>query len=131
MHLTLRSTALVNTSEKLLLPCRQCSLFVSLYSVERVYCSMLQDGPCRFNRATVGATCKGYISPSHNEESLKQAVAAVGPIAVYIDAGQDSFQFYKHGVYNEPKCTDYINHAVLTVGYGTFEGQDYWLVKNR
>jgi UDP-N-acetyl-D-mannosaminuronic acid transferase (WecB/TagA/CpsF family) len=92
---------------------------------------MLQDGQCRFNRANVGATCKGYISPQRNEQSLKQAVAAVGPIAVAIDAGQNSFKFYKSGVYNDPKCTNNVNHAVLIVGYGTFEGQDYWLAKNR
>jgi Papain family cysteine protease len=90
-----------------------------------------QDGACRFNSATVGATCKGYISPSRNEKSLKQAVFAVGPIAVAIDAGQDSFQFYRSGIYNEPNCTQDVNHAVLIVGYGTLEGQDYWLVKNR
>ncbi|MGH0176887.1 UNVERIFIED_CONTAM: hypothetical protein FKN15_073800 [Acipenser sinensis] len=34
------------------------------------------------------------------------------------------------GVYNDPSCTQEINHAVLTVGYGTLEGQDFWLVKN-
>jgi hypothetical protein len=106
-------------------------LMCSRKCINRVLSSLLQDGTCRFNRATVGATCRGYISPSRNEKSLKQAVSAVGPIAVAIDAGQSSFQFYKSGVYNEPKCTQNVNHAVLIVGYGTFEGQDYWLAKNR
>lgn len=35
------------------------------------------------------------------------------------------------GVYMDAKCTRHVNHAVLVVGYGTEEGQDYWLVKNR
>lgn len=34
------------------------------------------------------------------------------------------------GVYLDAECTKCVNHAVLVVGYGTEEGQDYWLVKN-
>lgn len=35
------------------------------------------------------------------------------------------------GVYDDPSCTDNVNHGVLVVGYGTVDGKDYWLVKNR
>lgn len=35
------------------------------------------------------------------------------------------------GVYDDPTCRQQINHAVLVVGYGTEDGKDYWLVKNR
>lgn len=38
------------------------------------------------------------------------------------------------GIYDEPECSSSIvslNHAVLVVGYGTDNGKDYWLVKNR
>lgn len=46
-----------------------------------------------------------------NEERLKDIVAAVGPVGIAIDAA-DSFSNYESGVYNNPKCSRSVNHAV-------------------
>lgn len=35
------------------------------------------------------------------------------------------------GVYDDPRCTQEVNHGVLVIGYGTLNDKDYWLVKNR
>lgn len=91
------------------------------------------DDSCHFNKATIGATDRGFTDiPQGNEKKLAEAIANVGPVAVAIDASHESFQFYSEGVYNEPQCdAQNLDHGVLAVGYGTDEsGQDYWLVKN-
>ncbi|XP_072546265.1 cathepsin L-like [Salminus brasiliensis] len=90
------------------------------------------EGYCRFNPYTVGAICSGYVDiTSGDEEALQEAVATVGPVSVAIDNGHSSFQLYESGVYDEPDCSvTALGHGVLVVGYGTENGQDYWLVKN-
>ncbi|XP_039898109.1 procathepsin L-like isoform X2 [Simochromis diagramma] len=91
-----------------------------------------EDWICRYNPASVGATCSGYVDVSKfNEEALKEAVATIGPVSVAIDASRMSFQLYTSGVYDEPGCSSLeLDHGVLAVGYGTENGHDYWLVKN-
>ncbi|KAK3850981.1 hypothetical protein Pcinc_042341 [Petrolisthes cinctipes] len=88
---------------------------------------------CLYNPKTSGADDYGFVDiPEGDEVALMKAVAIVGPIAIAIDASQDTFQFYSHGVYDEPACQPKVlDHGVLAVGYGTNEnGTDYWLVKN-
>lgn len=92
-----------------------------------------KDEDCRYNPATVGATCTGYVTTAKDSEpKLQEAVASVGPVSVAIDASHTSFQLYRKGVYDEPDCSSTaLDHAVLVVGYGTSNsGDDYWIVKN-
>ncbi|XP_062576353.1 cathepsin K-like [Saccostrea cucullata] len=87
---------------------------------------------CKYRPSGVGAKCTGMVHiPSGDELKLQKAVASVGPISVAIDASVKTFHLYKEGVYNEKRCrTRNLDHAVLVVGYGVYQGQDYWLVKN-
>ncbi|KAL8604583.1 Plastin-2 [Nucella lapillus] len=89
-------------------------------------------GTCAALSSKEQAKIRGCVNvQSGSEAALKKASALVGPISVAIDASNDSFRSYSGGVYYEPACsTTQLDHAVLVVGYGTYQGQDYWLVKN-
>ena len=88
---------------------------------------------CRFNVNNSIADDSGtaYL-PGGDEVALLSALQTVGPISVGIDASHTSFSAYRGGIYSEPLCAtnQVINHAVLIVGYGSYNGVDYWLVKN-
>jgi len=99
---------------------------------EKSYPYEARDETCRFKAADVGATDTGFTDiTSKDEAALQQAVSTVGPISVAIDASHSSFQLYKRGVYNEPRCSQtQLDHGVLAVGYGSEGAKDYWIVKN-
>jgi len=91
-----------------------------------------ENEQCRFKKDNIGADDTGFVDvKSGSESDLQSASASVGPISVAIDAGHMSFQFYHNGVYDNSGCSSTkLDHGVLVVGYGTYNGKDYWLVKN-
>jgi len=99
---------------------------------ETTYPYEAKDDKCRYRKKNKGADDKGFVDvPEGDEDKLKKAVATVGPVSVAIDASHESFQFYSKGVYYEKECSaTELDHGVLVVGYGTEDGEDYWLVKN-
>jgi cathepsin L len=98
---------------------------------EESYPYEAQDMTCRYKKTSKGATDVGYTDiPEGDEDKLTEALATIGPISVAIDAGHPSFQQYKSGVYDEPACTDNLDHGVLAVGYGKVKKQEYYIVKN-
>nr|AAW34137.1 cysteine protease gp3b [Zingiber officinale] len=66
--------------------------------------------------------------PSNDEKSLQKAVANQ-PISVGINASGRNFQLYHSGIFTG-SCNTSLNHGVTVVGYGTVNGNDYWIVKN-
>lgn len=87
------------------------------------------EGACRYNPNNIGATVSNVVYVAGNENALKVAVALKGPISVAIDAS--GLQHYSSGVFNEPSCSQDVDHGVLVVGYGSAaNGGDYWIVKN-
>ena len=87
---------------------------------------------CSYNSDKSAAAIQDYVQIQTGDEYiLMLALAKYGPLAIAVDASLASFQHYESGVYDDPTCSENINHAVVLVGYGNDStGGDYWLVKN-
>ncbi|VFV26624.1 cathepsin l1-like, partial [Lynx pardinus] len=90
---------------------------------------------CKYKPENSVANVTAFWSVVNKEDGLMSTVATVGSVSAAVDASLNSFQFYKKGIYYDPKCSNKrLNHGVLVVGYG-FEGEEsdnkkYWIVKN-
>jgi C1A family cysteine protease len=63
-----------------------------------------------------------------SDEEMMLAVSQQ-PVSIAIEADQREFQLYKSGVFTGT-CGVNLDHGVLLVGYGSQNGDDYYLVKN-
>ncbi|CAB3380105.1 Hypothetical predicted protein [Cloeon dipterum] len=91
-------------------------------------------GPCQCkekgcsDHPKIGKILQGRF---RKEETLMEVVAFFGPVAFVFDGSVASFLQYKKGVYSASDCrANTKSHSMAIVGYGTENGQDYWLVKN-
>ena len=99
---------------------------------EESYPYQAHNEKCRFKERDVGATEKSYKDIKRDSvDGVVEACSKVGPISVAMDASRSTFHFYKKGVYKDKKCSSKkLDHGVLCVGFGTEEGEDYFLIKN-
>ena len=93
------------------------------------------SGECRFNKTAAVATLENsaIVAESGNEEVLKNALFHIGPLAITIDGSESKLKHYGGGVYRSKGCKsrdDEMTHQLLLVGYGSTDGEDYWIVKN-
>ena len=99
--------------------------------LETTYGYTGKDGTCQYDESsTTSVTVSSYVDVTPSNPSQMKAALNQQPLAVAIEADKFVFQTYKSGVLTSSKCGTTLDHAVLAVGYGTEDGQDYWLVKN-
>lgn len=105
------------------------------YTIDNGMC-IESDYPYYAVQGDCDISCKKYadftscidVSPN-NQQDLAAAVAQQ-PVSIAIEADTKVFQLYESGVITGDSCGTNLDHGVLIVGYGTENGQDYWLVKN-
>jgi C1A family cysteine protease len=88
-----------------------------------------QEGTCQRSCVNVpNSKITHWYTVDKYDNSLMN-ILTMQPVSVAIEADQRDFQLYKSGVLTS-KCGTNLDHGVLAVGYGSEEGQDYYLVKN-
>ncbi|EGG24016.1 counting factor associated protein [Cavenderia fasciculata] len=104
-------------------------------ATESDYPYLMQNAYCKASTVqNSGVRVQSYVNvTAFSEAALQNAVATVGVVAVAIDASAPDFRYYSSGVYYSTVCQsglDYLDHEVAVLGYGTDNGQQYWIVKN-
>jgi C1A family cysteine protease len=85
----------------------------------------MRRGTCRNNGGTYHARISGYERLyMQQDEVIKNALAAHGPMVAHINADGDDFKQYRGGIITGGSTA--INHAVTLIGWGP----GYWIVKN-
>ncbi len=83
-------------------------------------CTNWQDSAWRINY---------YESPDLTIDDIKEALMEFGPLTVGMYVYSD-FYNYQGGIYYNTYSRFMGGHAVLIVGFGIYDGTEYWIVKN-
>jgi C1A family cysteine protease len=70
-----------------------------------------------------------YVDVVPSSDSMMMSALDKQPVSVAIEADEKDFQLYKSGVFTGT-CGTNLDHGVLLVGYGTVNGNDYYILKN-
>jgi len=96
-------------------------------ATESSYPYKATDGTCKSKISVVPDSQPSGFENIKSEDDMETA-SVDRPISVAISVNTN-FQLYQSGIYDD-HCRQTLNHAVLVVGYGSENGEDYWIVKN-
>jgi C1A family cysteine protease len=85
---------------------------------------------CKYDKSKGVVSATSHVDvPKNSPEQLKAALMK-GPVSVAIEADKPVFQQYTGGILTGSACGTQLDHGVLAVGYGSDNGQEYYIVKN-
>lgn len=85
---------------------------------------------CKFDKTKGVVEATGYNDVKKNSAAQLKASIVKGPTSVAVEADKPVFHQYTSGVITGSSCGTAMDHAILAVGYGSDNGQDYYIVKN-
>ncbi|XP_031627168.1 cathepsin L1-like [Contarinia nasturtii] len=94
-----------------------------------------KGGECKFDKTKKSDTQINGVwempnGQMMNETNFKSYIANVGSMSIAI-AVNSKFQMYGGGIFDDRSCNNgALNHALVVIGYGTENGQDFWILKN-
>ena len=85
---------------------------------------------CAHDESKGVTNVSSYVSVKTNTDSIKAAIE-IGPVNVAVSAGNDIWYNYKSGIVTEAdNCPTRVDHAVVAVGWGVEDDQEYYIVRN-
>ena len=87
-----------------------------------------RDGTCKFNKALVKASISSFTDVKANDCNGLLSAITKQPTSVAIAA--NAIMFYSGGIFANGGCGTGLNHGVTAVGYGSDNGQNYYIVRN-
>jgi len=88
-----------------------------------------RDQSCKYDSTLGKVGVKTFKYVANDDPAQLKAAIAKQPVAVSLCADSRAFSNYSSGVLSS-NCGTNVDHAVLAVGYGTSNGQGFYLVKN-
>jgi C1A family cysteine protease len=99
--------------------------------LEKDYTYTARDGTCHSSQYSGQVSVTGVHEVSANSASALKSAIEQGPVSVTVDAEQSGFMYYTGGVVTQSQCSGTgLDHAIAAVGYGTENGQEYYIVRN-